>query len=148
MGAVPGRSTQSLGVMDSDAIRKVIAEGGAEIERLRAKIDETLRRRGESKRYHDEWAAACEAFHARYDGLAFPGGYDRARERIDAGDPEAIEAAVCFLEMRPYFFRSGYMFKDLLRRAKRAALSDAQRARLNSVLEKQAEWRERKEHDA
>ena len=25
-----------------------------------------------------------------------------------------VEAAICFLECRPYFFRSGYMFKDIL----------------------------------
>lgn len=135
--------------MDSASIKKAIAEGGAEIERLRSRIDETLKRRGESKRHRDEWAAACEAFHARYDELAFPGGYDRGRERVDAGDPEAIEAALCFLELRPYFFRSGYMFKDLLRRVKRAALSRSQIGRLNAVIEKQAEWHERKSrHDA
>ncbi len=131
--------------MDAASIKKRIAEGGIEIERLRSRIDETLRYRGSSKRQHDEWATACEAFNARYDELAFPGGYEDGRKRIDAGDPEAIEAAICFLELRPYFFRSGYMFKDILHRAKRAQLSPDQSERLRVVLERQFEWRQHKE---
>jgi hypothetical protein len=127
--------------LDASSIKKSIDEGGSEIERLRARIDETFRHRGEGKRQRDEWAAACETFHARYDELAFPGGYERSRKRIDAGDPEVVEAAVCFLELRPYFFRSGYMFKDILRRVKRAPLSAAQSERLSAVVAKQAAWR-------
>jgi len=46
----------------------------------------------------------------------FPLGYQGggASRRILYGDPEAMEAAICFLEVRPYFFRSGYMYKDIL----------------------------------
>jgi hypothetical protein len=68
-------------------------------------------------------------FHARYDLLAFPGGYAsrEVRARILNGDFAAIEAAICFLEVRPYFFRSGYMFKDLLRALKRAPLTQEER---------------------
>jgi len=52
-----------------------------------------------------------------------------------------IEEAICFLEVRPYFIRSGYMFKDILRKCKRAQLSPAQAARLEVVKEKQDEWK-------
>ena len=53
----------------------------------------------------------CAEFHSQYDDLAFPSGYSTAFERIAAHDLEAIETAFCFFDCRPYFFRSGYMFK-------------------------------------
>jgi hypothetical protein len=59
-----------------------------------------------------------------------------------------MEAAVCFLEVRPYFFRSGYMFKDILRKCKRAPLSREQSARLEAVMAGLAEWRRRKNSKA
>jgi hypothetical protein len=148
MALVAGRSTESLGVMDAASIKGTILENAAEIERLRARIDETYRHSGDSQRQLDEWRSACAEFHARYEDLAFPGGYERAREQIDAGDPIAVEVGLCFLELRPYFFRSGYMFKDILRRVRRSKLSEEQSGRLAAVLEKRAEWRERKNHDA
>jgi hypothetical protein len=73
--------------------------------------------------------------------LAFPGGYEGALDRIVSGDPETMEAAICFLECRPYFFRSGYMFKDILRKCKRAPLSPEQTSRLQTIEGKLAEWR-------
>jgi hypothetical protein len=79
--------------------------------------------------------------HERYDLLAFPGGYSTAKERIAAGDADAIEAALCFVEVRPYFFRSGYMFKDLLRRLRHAKLSASQGDRLAVVLLAYEAWR-------
>lgn len=105
-----------------------------EIQRLNARVDETAKVRGRSPEDHRNWRLACETFHSRYDALAFPGGYSSALERIVAGEPEAIEAALCFLEARPYFFRSGYMFKDILRKTKRLALSGQQAVRLAQVV--------------
>lgn len=64
--------------------------------------------------------------------------------RISYGDEEAMEAAICFLEIRPYFFRSGYMFKDILRKCRRARLSSDQAARLKTIEKRLWEWRERK----
>ena len=134
--------------MDAASIKRTILENGAEITRLHTRVHETFRHRGESKRHRDEWSLACAEFHAKFDVLAFPGGYEEGRDRIDSGDPEAVETALCFLEVRPYFHRSGYMYKDLLRRVKRSQLSAGQSQRLAIVLEKLAEWREWKHHDA
>jgi hypothetical protein len=127
--------------MDSASIKRLIAENETEINRLNARIGETLRDRGKGGKHYDEWSAACAEFHARYDGLALPGGYERSRQKIDEGDTGAIEAALCFLEVRPYFFRSGYMFKDLFRKMKRATLTPQQRARMDVVVTKYAEFR-------
>lgn len=92
----------------------------------------------------NEWLRACREFHDRYDGLAFPGGYSDAFERIHSGDPDAIEAAICFLEIRPYFFRSGYMFKDLLRKVRHAQLSSSQAARFQSIQAAVTAWKAKK----
>jgi hypothetical protein len=70
---------------------------------------------------------------------------DSSLRRIEYGDPEAMEAAICFLEVRPYFFRSGYMFWDILRKCRKAPLSRAQAKRLSVVEKKVLEWRERKQ---
>jgi hypothetical protein len=127
--------------MDAYSLKQLILTNGAEITRLRACIDETLAGRSAGAQGRDDWKNACAQFHGRYDELAFPGGYAGAADRILAGDPYAMEAAVCFLECRPYFFRSGYMYKELLRKAKRAPFSQEQNGRLKVVLERVEAWR-------
>lgn len=112
-----------------------------EIERLRARIDEAVKLRGRGPKEQAAWEAACQEFHARYDALAFPDGYSDALDRILAGDATAIEGALCFLELRPRFFRSGYMYKDILRMTKHARLSAGQAARLLQVQQDNEAYR-------
>ena len=130
--------------MKVSEIKQAIVSGAAEITRLNDRIRETVRFRDASSRQREEWKSACAEFHSRYDSLAFPGGYEGAMDRVLAGDPFSIEAAICFLESRPYFFRSGYMFTDILRKTKRAALSPDQAGRLQFVIERQALWKEKR----
>lgn len=117
----------------SDRLKAQIRRNADEIARLHGRIHETVRKRGQSEARRQQWQRACEELHARYDRLAFPGGLDGAFERLAAGDPETMEAAICFVELRPYFFRSGYLFEKLLRKAGHAPLSEAQAARLEAV---------------
>ena len=130
--------------MDSYRIKERIRENAAEIVRLHSRIHETVKHRTKNPEKRREWEQACEEFHARYEGLAFPGGDRNALERISRGDPEAMEAAICFLELRPYFFRSGYMFKAILSRCRRAPLTSEQAERLKVIDQKLLEWRRRK----
>jgi hypothetical protein len=116
-------------------------ENAEEITRLHKRIHETLRHRYKSKEQTERWETACKEFHARYDLLAFPGGYSTAKARIIAGDLVAIEAALCFVECRPYFFRSGYLFKEFLPKLKRADLSQSQSERLKGVLLAYDAWK-------
>jgi len=129
--------------MSSDRIKQAMLQNAEEIKRLTARINETVRHRSESRDKYREWESACDEFHTRYGTLAFPRGYDGALERIVAGDEQAMEAAICFLECRPYFFRSGYMFQAILRKVRRAPLSPDQAQRLQRVLQRLAEWRNR-----
>jgi hypothetical protein len=130
--------------MDSDRIKQSIRESAAEIVRLHSHVHETLTEREKSPEKRREWEKACAEFHSRYDRLAFPGGYTGALQRISSGDPAAVEAGICFLECRPYFFRSGYMFKDILRGCRRAELSSEQATRLEVIEAKLVEWQKRK----
>jgi len=132
--------------VDSERIRQQIRENAAEIVRLHSRIRDTYKQRSRSAENMREWERACAEMHSRYAGLAFPGGQQGdVLKRILAGDPRTMEAAICFLEVRPYFFRSGYMFKDILRKCRRAPLNVEQAARLKVIEEKLEQWRERKQ---
>jgi hypothetical protein len=120
--------------MDSVQLKESILSNAEKIRELTSRIHEAVRTRSSSPDARRKWELACQTFHSRYGELAFPGGYSGALERIVAGDADTIEAALCFLEVRPYFFRSGYMFKDILRKTKRAPLSSHQAARLAQVV--------------
>ncbi len=113
--------------------RNELLRNAEKITRLHQRIKETFPFRGENNEKLKEWQEACRTFHQEYDKLAFPGGLEGAYERILDGDIYAMEAAICFLECRPYFFRSGYMFKDILRIANRAPLTPDQRTRYQKL---------------
>jgi len=133
----------------STDLKLTIETNAEELRRLKANIDESVELRNKSARHAEKWKAACAELHRRYSQLAFPGGYDGALERISAGDPATIEAALCFVECRPYFFRSGYMYKDILRRLKRTPLESGNAKRLATILEAYEEYqRKRRQHGA
>jgi hypothetical protein len=126
--------------MNADQIKETITSNAAEIVRLHQRIHGSYGIRSEGAEQRKQWEQASAEFHARYDLLAFPGGYTGALERISSGNIYALEAGICFLELRPYFFRSGYMFKDILRKCKHAPLSEPQAARLATVIQKREDW--------
>ena len=125
-----------MGYYDSD-IR--VAE--KEINRLRNRIHETYQSRLKNEHKLKEWKSACEEFHSKFEKLAFPGGLDGAYERILDGEAKAIEAALCFIELRPFFFRSGYMYKDILRKLNKAPLKSDERSRYQVVKSAYIEYR-------
>ena len=129
----------------SDRIKSHMLENAVEITRLQTRINDKFAQRDRGQEQRNDWSQACDDFHNRYDQLAFPGGYGGALDRIRSGDSETIENALCFLEARPYFFRSGYMYKDILRVTKQASLEGNQAARLQSILQAIAAWRARKD---
>jgi hypothetical protein len=127
-------------------LSKCIRDSAATLRRLHARVHETLARRDESPERWREWEEACEDFLTRWDWLAFPGGYALGLQRLKAGEPNAVEAALCFLECRPYFFRSGYMYAKLMKLMKRTELTEAQDERFDAVLVRDDLWRLRRLH--
>ena len=128
---------------DSEALRQQIRANAQELNRLQARASEAYAQR--DTHGHQPWQAACDEFHARYDSLALPGGYDDdTLKRLVHGERNTVEAVLCFLEVRPYFFRSGYLWKDLLRKAKRAPMNAAHAARLAAIVQSYADYRARR----
>jgi len=79
-----------MGDKDTARLKRQILENTTDIVRLNSRIKGTLRDRGKSPDKRREHEQACAEFHRRYVGLAFPGGYEGALDRIAAGDPEAM----------------------------------------------------------
>ncbi len=98
----------------------------------------------ELHRQTQEGSVAWREFRDSYEAFAFPGGTANIRERLRAGDPEAIQYALDFIEVRPYFFRSGYMFKDFVRVLNNCPLSDEQRSRYERVRTSYQDYRARR----
>jgi hypothetical protein len=87
----------------SEEIKSTMLANAAGLRRLYARINETFASRDKSAEFRREWSDACAEFYASYDKLAFPAGRD-AIGRIAKGEAHAMEAAICFLECRPFFF--------------------------------------------
>ena len=65
----------------------------------------------------------------------FPGGYDCGLRNIRQGDAKAIDSALAFLEVRPYFFRSQYIRTRLMRLLKHTTLDPTQAERFSRIIQ-------------
>jgi hypothetical protein len=125
-----------------EQLRSKMTENAAEINRLHDRIHNTYKSRDKGDEENQEWVDACSEFHARYGQLCLPGGpYPDFYERLRAGDADMIEVALCFLEVRPYFFRSGYHWKTILQKCKSTPMSGEQAERFRDLLKRYTEWR-------
>jgi len=115
--------------------RCVIQANAKRVTELHDRIHETFKLRDTSPEARAEWSRACDEFHSQYDALAFPGGYETGLQKIQAGDSRAIEDALAFVELRPYFFRSQYIRTKLTRLLKHAQLTARQAERFQRALE-------------
>lgn len=95
------------------------------------------------KEISNELKAYWNEYNQSYNSLVFSHGEFKGEKglykALKQGDTYAMEYAVCFIESRPYFYRSGYMYKDLLRRLNKAPLSDSQRERYMTIKQQYRE---------
>lgn len=91
------------------------------------------------------WQKASQAFKERYDLLAFPGGWEQELANLKKGNPSAVAAAIVYLRVDPYFFRSGYIKEAIIRALKKVSLSKKEREELQDILLESLKHKRRRE---
>ncbi|MCM8541421.1 MAG: hypothetical protein NE328_14230 [Lentisphaeraceae bacterium] len=114
-------------------IKQTIKENGQEICRLHKLVHSTFARKNESEQQKLEWVNACEDFRKSYPKLCYWNGIEDYRNELRSGNIEAIEYYISFIEIRPYFFWSGHIYKDLMRVFKNLELTKEHKARFEVV---------------
>lgn len=76
---------------------------------------------------------------------ALPALIDNLGPAIEAGNQQALNEAIDFLLADAWFFRSGYLKAHLIRRVKRAALSEMQMSVLADLVLRVIDDRDRRE---
>lgn len=129
----------------SKGIKQKIKDNSAQCNFLKNRIRETFLKREHSPKKRDLWRQACEEFHANKNMLYFPNGEDQLRSsHSEKWDFYMVEKVLCFLEVRPYHPRSGYIRKYLLRHIKKAYLTDKQKVRLEFVYQREKAWKNKR----
>lgn len=127
-------------------MERLIRANADEINRLRQAIREAAGARWRGPEEMQRHTAACAEYNQRYEQFAFPGGYANALKQLAERDPDTVDVVLTFLEVRPYFFRSGYMWKTLLKRVQRAPMGVKQQARVQKILDAYAAYRAASQH--
>ena len=122
-------------------MQPLIETNAALLRKLHETIHETFRHRTEGPEAHAAWERACREFHDRWDELAFPGGLRAGLRRIEAGDMQAIETAIRYLELRPFYFRAQYTRDLFMRLIKRQTLPFKLQKRFDATRERLKNWR-------
>ncbi|NVJ65570.1 MAG: hypothetical protein HWE16_03715 [Gammaproteobacteria bacterium] len=92
----------------------------------------TYKDRKNSRSAMEQWNRACEIWHSYRSELDHY--LDRVFKDFKINDKEIKEFVITFLELNPWFFRSGYIKADLLIRIKRSYLTEEDKKRLRVVL--------------
>ena len=124
--------------------REVISEVERTENRLHQLIHTTFATRDQGPQAWKEWQEAAAAWRAqRYptDKLWEEGFVADLR----ASDPSAIEEAILYLEVDPWYFRAGYLKERVIRRLKSANLKPRDRKRLWNVVWNVAAGKNRRE---
>ena len=122
-------------------MQPIIESNAAELRKLHKTMHETSRHRSDGREALEAWQKACRELHDRWDSLAFPGGLRSGLNRIKAGDMQAIETAILYLELRPFYFRAQYTRDVFTRLIKRQPLPDRLQLRFDATRARLRAWR-------
>ena len=118
-----------------------IKQNSIEIDRLHKRVHSTYALKHKSEKHMTDWRDACDEFREKYAELAYfeyPFDY---RFELRNGNQETIERALAFIEIRPFHYRSGYIFNDLMRVLKNIELNKKQKRRFDSINRKFSEYK-------
>jgi hypothetical protein len=111
---------------------------------LHQKINDTVTKRDKSQAAYKEWKQACRIWHnttSATDHLWL----DETRKKIRSGDRETIDDVMLFLEVDPWYFRSGYLKERLIEDLKRAPLNEHNEERIRHIIINVTKGRDRRE---
>ncbi|MEP1536500.1 MAG: hypothetical protein ABJQ34_06950 [Paracoccaceae bacterium] len=117
----------------------MITECEREVNELHAALWKAVEHRGKSPHQREQWHRAADAFNnhqSPIDDLI-----DRCFEYGLERDSDLRRFAFAYIDEDPYFFRSGYILEDLLRRVKRLTLSTDEKTSLQRLILKRIETR-------
>lgn len=113
--------------------REQILEAERVENRHRDRIHEAVADRDKSREAFEVWRKVCQEWH----DSTLPTDYLWTAEtqlRLTEGDRETIDDVLLFLEVDPWFFRSGYLKELLLDNLRQAPLTADDKARLREVI--------------
>ena len=114
----------------------LIAKESEILNRLHKNIHKTFIKRGKSKSGLKAWKEACQKCHSYKSGLDY---YTEKACLDKAYSGEILEFVICFLEIDPWFFRSGYLKQVFITKLKRSDLTPSEINRTKKVLIKAVE---------
>jgi hypothetical protein len=122
-------------------MQSLIESNASTLRGLYEAVNVTFRQRSQEPDARAAWEKAAREFQGRWDELAFPGGLRSGLKRIEAGDTKAIETAILYLEIRPFYFRAQYTRDIFTRLIKRQALPVRLQQRFDATRERLRAWR-------
>ena len=113
-------------------MKEFIEAEAATLHALHQQVHASVAARDKSETGMRAWAKAVRAFHSYESGMESLVNRSCSPDLLHYTD--VSEFALCFLEVDPMFFRSGFIKQEILRRIDRAPLDDAQMERLQAVI--------------
>ena len=112
--------------------RQLIIDEAAKLNELHEKVHESYSYRGKGAKGYRVWEEACKLFH-KYES-PLDEYLEKACSAKKYDDNDLLEFVVQFLELDPWFFRSGYLKQIFLTKIKRSNISETMKSRLRNVL--------------
>ena len=100
---------------------------------LKARVEQTRKARTQSPQHWRDWQRATDDFRDYQNSVAALWDAETLA-RIVAGDRNALEGALTFLEADAYFYRSGYLKEKVLHSLKNAPWERNDETRLQTII--------------
>jgi hypothetical protein len=113
--------------------RELVARRAEEIAVSHRLVNETVVHRSESAEGRQAWSEAAARHKLAVKTVESP-DWIALIQKIKRSDPMAVEAAIVYLEVDPWCFRSGYFKERILRELSRAHLDEPDKRRIRVVL--------------